>query len=151
LPNAELSHLLEQTACDTLELMFFAEILGAASPENFAGTNCVASALHFSGARSGSFGVIVQADAAQALAVDFLGGETEDPGAERVGEVICELANILCGGTLSRLLVDRGCSLSQPQLCSATVPIAEDAGTAVASIQLESGALTVWCKMDPAV
>src|ERR1041384_8232990 len=100
-------------ACEeVLETMFFTSVMQDAepSPELLCGAG-----LRFSGSPSGSFQVRTSTVAAPGLAAGFLGDAESDITAERAGEVVCELANMLCGSVLS--CMDRAAifELSQPE------------------------------------
>jgi hypothetical protein len=71
-------------------------------------------------------------------------GEEEDAlDPARVGEVVCELANMICGSLLSRLETDTCFELHHPELRSDLPPDA-----IYRNFDLENGTLRVWLKLD---
>lgn len=110
--------LLAQTAREILETMFFVSPEDAAEPTSALNDLLIAE-LKFEGALSGWFRIQVQESCARAMAGNFCG--VMDPGelsAEGVAGVLCELANMVCGATLSRLDPDAIFKLGSPQLGS---------------------------------
>jgi hypothetical protein len=108
--------LLGQTARDILETMFFVSPEDAAEP-NPCPADLLTAELRFEGALSGWFGIHVQETCARSLAGNFAG--IMDPGElrpETMVEVLCELANMVCGATLSRMDPDAIFKLSSPRL-----------------------------------
>jgi hypothetical protein len=57
----------------------------------------------------------VSRDAAQLIASNFLAAGGSVP-SYRVDDVLCELANVICGNVMSRLASDQGFSLLSPEL-----------------------------------
>jgi len=106
MPDAKVGEALSAAAADVLETMFFSTVMGEAPVGLDRPANAVAARLQFSGARSGVFAVRLTEGAAQVIAASFLAEETEEPTKPQVQEVVCELANMMCGSVLSRL--DRG-------------------------------------------
>jgi CheY-specific phosphatase CheX len=111
-----------QNAAETvLETMFFMMAEGAADPVHPPQTEMMRTALSFSGEWSGTFELDVPAACARSIAESFVG--IDDCGEippERVGEVMCELANMICGSTLSHLASDKIFNLSAPHVCTST-------------------------------
>ena len=124
MPETETRQWLSAAAADVLETMFFSQVMGEVPVSGTAGEAALASRLQFSGARSGVFTVRVTEAAARVIAANFLAEEANEPDATQVQEVICELANMMCGAVLSRL--DRGAhfDLTPPALVDplATMP-----------------------------
>src|SRR5690242_5541323 len=95
---------LQPAFTDVLETMFFTSVLEiCASPGVPARTPAVSSRLTFRGHPSGVFEIGIAQDAARRLAASFLGEEEQDLSEGRLGDVVCELANMLCGSVLSRI------------------------------------------------
>src|SRR5262249_49805087 len=99
-------HMVEAVTA-VLETMCFAMVSPEEAVEN---AESLAAALltyvqvSFSGARRGRFILASSRDAARVLAPDFLGLDPgEEPSDSGVEEVLAELANMICGATLSRL------------------------------------------------
>ncbi len=130
---------LRESVDEVLEKMFFIRSLGesAGSP---GGAELIAH-VTFQGRPSGSFTLSASAAAARSIAADFLGAEEAEVGDEQVGEVICELANMICGSALSRIESDFDFRLDKPALV-AEPPLGSGVG-ATHAIALQHGALTV--------
>jgi hypothetical protein len=87
---------------ETLDAMFFTSCLGAAAAER-AGEPELAAQVAVEGRTRGRLTLRMAAPAARSIAANFL-GEEEDAVTERqVGDVLCELANMICGFVLSRV------------------------------------------------
>jgi CheY-specific phosphatase CheX len=146
MPETPIAEALFAAAGDVLETMFFSPVVGEAttSPSEPALT----ARLSFSGGRSGSFAVRVSARAADTIAANFLGedGNVTEPG--QVRDVICELANMICGNVLSRLDREAHFDLQHPELveaCSAGPP-----GAVCRIFEIEDGQVALCLQLDPA-
>lgn len=137
----DLDNILQTSTQEVLETMFFtslpeegesAGVLPAAAPP-------VSSSLSFRGTPSGVFQVDVALPAAQSLAVNFLGDEDQPVSDAKVGQVVCELANMLCGSVLSRIGSESSFDLSHPELKA----LVSGGATARRSFELPEGILTV--------
>ena len=108
---------LQPAFTEVLETMFFTSVLdnGACRgvPKD---TAAVSSRLTFRGDPSGVFEIGITSDAARSLAAGFLGEDEQDLSEGRAGEVVCELANMLCGSVLSRIGSDFTFELSHPEI-----------------------------------
>src|SRR4051794_38968597 len=108
---------LQESVDEVLEKMFFVRSLGdvastADEPE------CIAR-LSFEGEPSGWLALRVTAHAARSVAADFLGEDEGELSDGQVGEVVCELANMICGSLLSRVERNATFRLETPQLVPA--------------------------------
>ena len=122
---------LETSACDTL-------------PEAFPldGSD-FAFSLHFAGDVSGTFGLHLGPATARGLASNFLGEDDTDLSSSDVAEVVGELANMLCGSTLSRIEAVGKFDLTHPKSLAALPSLAgEDA--LVSTLDTDSGIITTW-------
>jgi CheY-specific phosphatase CheX len=139
--KTELRHALEECTATVLEKMFFVQPVDAGAPA-FAGSDSdLICAVEFGGDPSGRLALRVSIGAARSIAADFLG---EDEGAIsgfQVGQVICELANIICGSVLSRIEGGTTFRLDSPRLLSTWKSSCADA--TVHSVVLETGVLAV--------
>ncbi len=143
--DREVAESLAAAASDVLETMFFCSVLGEV-PVGAALPEAVAARLPFNGARSGAFGVRLTEGAAQVIAAGFLAEEANEPTREQAAEVVCELANMMCGSVLSRL--DRGAhfDLGSPALVE---PAALSApGTVCRAFDIGDGEVAVFLRMD---
>ncbi len=116
MPNTEMEQWLSSAAADVLETMFFSPVMEEVPVSGMPCEAALAARLRFSGARSGAFTVRVTEGGAQVIAANFLAEETGEPTPAQVQEVICELANMMCGAVLSRLDRDAHFDLSTPAL-----------------------------------
>jgi hypothetical protein len=132
-----------------LETMFFSAPWGSAEPET--GGSVLESRLAFRGRPSGTFDVCLSEHGARLLAAGFLGEDEEMLTDSQTGEVVCELANMLCGSLVSKLQSDRSFDLGSPRLVpfgsgiaagSAPPPVARQ------SFAIEGGTLTVTLNLE---
>jgi hypothetical protein len=132
-----------------LENMFFSASLGRAEPET--GAPVLEARLAFHGRPSGTLGVCLSTASARLLAAGFLGEDEETLTDSQPGEVVCELANMLCGSLVSKLESEESFDLTSPELALADGPAAAgflDPPVARQSFQLENGILTVTLRLE---
>ena len=127
-----------------LETMFFSAVLGPAEPE----TGCEIREAHvaFRGRLSGTLGVRLSETSAQLMAAGFLGEDEESLTDTQPDQVVCELANMLCGSLLSKVESEESFDLAPPELVpvgSETVAVSDAPLAARQSFELEGGILTV--------
>ena len=99
---------------EVLEKMFFIQCLG--EPREFVSESEVVAYLTFEGDPSGSLTLRVTAGAARSVAADFLAAEEPDLSEQQIGDVICELANMICGSVLSRVESATTFRLASPRI-----------------------------------
>ncbi len=139
----ELESVLVETAGAVLESMFFTTIHDSSDWPNETATPQISARLNFHGETSGSFGVRTPVETGRAITSNFLGIGAESITEAQIGEVVCELANMLCGSALSRLEGYSRFDLSHPELdppgtlCPAEV-------TSSRLLQIDEGNLAVW-------
>jgi CheY-specific phosphatase CheX len=109
-----LQQALEESTEEVLEKMFFIQCLGE-PPGNESQPDVVAH-LTFEGDPSGELTLAVTASAARSVAADFLAAEEPDLSDQEIGEVVCELANMICGSVLSRVESSATFRLATPQI-----------------------------------
>lgn len=148
MPEDDLDQLLWGAVEAVLETMFFAAPLGPAEPET--GPGVLRARLAFHGAPSGTLAVGLSAASARLLAAGFLGEDEEALTASQPGEVVCELANMLCGSFVSGLEGEEKFELASPALCAdgAETAEAETSPAVRQSYQLENGILTVTVHLE---
>jgi hypothetical protein len=100
---------------------------------------------------AGSFQVAVEPPMLSRLAQDFLGlDEMEPPDESQTANVLCELANMLCGSTLSRLEPEARLRIAPPQTSDVTPESAEvepgPLSSAWIDTPLECG--TLWVRLE---
>lgn len=145
--SSGLEQSLSESAAEVLESMFFASPMETAGLDESAPPPSISAQLSFKGARRGRFGVRVSEDAAKTLAASFLGDDNEAITDEQSGEVLCEMANMLCGSVLSRMAEGARFELSQPLLDQPPVLLPEHA-TATAAFDVEEGSLLIWLHVE---
>src|SRR5271165_6215349 len=99
--DTPLRQALAESLDEVLEKMFFVRSLGElAGP---ASGPVTAAHLTFEGDPPGSLTLRMTPAAARSVAADFLGEEEAELSPKQIGEVVCELANMICGSVLSRV------------------------------------------------
>lgn len=134
--DRQISEALGEAVREVLEKMFFADLL---NPEGEPGPHpCGLSAqLTFEGEPPGSFRLDLDAAAAASAAADFLVEDAAYLAPEQVEEVVCELANMICGSVLSRIESSATFRLAKPEIVRADA-IEEPAGS-VSSFRTKLG------------
>jgi hypothetical protein len=132
-----------------LETMFFSAPWGPAEPET--GGAVLESRLAFRGRPSGTFDVCLSEPGARLLAAGFLGEDEQTLTDSQTGQVVCELANMLCGSLVSKLQSEESFDLGSPWL----VPFGSGIGAgadpppaARQSFAIEGGVLTVTLNLE---
>lgn len=111
--DVELETVLAECTEAVLEQMFFVRAFNG-SPHS--PPQELAVQVAFSGQPSGCLVLRIGAAAARSIAADFLGEEECVLSLRQVTEVICELANIICGSVLSRVESDTTFRLENPRV-----------------------------------
>ncbi|HKW97091.1 MAG TPA: chemotaxis protein CheX [Bryobacteraceae bacterium] len=130
---------------EVLETMFFTPVLGSTAAAA-SSSGLVAAQLAFCGALEGTFAIQVTLPAAREIAANFLGSETGEPSPDAIGEVLTELANMICGSVLSHLDGEAHFDLSHPQMID---PMAV-AGLEAASrtLEIEGGEVSLFLHLN---
>lgn len=127
-------------AQQVLETMFFTSIMG--ERKDPPADPALEALVSFEGEPSGSFGLRLSASVARAIAANFLGVEDEAELTDsQIGEVTCELANMICGATLSQVESGSTFHISHPRLVDTGGAFA---GAAERFFDLDNGALGLW-------
>jgi len=136
---------------DVLEAMYFTSVLEVTREDAFperGGTEGMPSfqaeyafSLNFRGDVSGRFGLSLSGPAARCLASNFLGEEDSNLSIHEVGEVIGELANMLCGSVASRIEGERKFVLSHPEPI-ALLPDVRTEDVLISKFDTDSGLIT---------
>lgn len=107
------------TAVDALQevlgTMFFSDAVPVAC-QHSGESAWIAARVRFSGAPAGEMCLMLSANLAAVFAAGFLGIHESEVTAEAGGQVVRELANMVCGAILSRLHPDSLVALSAPEL-----------------------------------
>lgn len=146
-----LNQLLSESVSTVLETMFFSEAAVIAEPQTTAAV--IKTRLAFHGRPSGILTVSLSSEAARVLAAGFLGEDEEMLEDSQPGEVVCELANMLCGSLLSQLGSEETFDLTSPELMPAGTGVADDSElfpAASQSFAVENGILTASLHLEPA-
>lgn len=116
---------LAESVQEVLEKMFFADLVNSPPGETLAAG--ITAQLIFDGDPPGSFRLILDPAAARSAAADFLGEDPSELSEDQLNEVVCELANMICGSVLSRIESSATFRLFKPVI----VPTTELAPAAV--------------------
>ena len=143
--ESEMRQALRAAVDEVLEKMFFAETLGechACDAQCAAGEKLGVS-LTFAGKPSGFLLLHMSAMAARQIAADFLGADEPSVSAQQTSEVVCEMANMICGSVLSRVESATTFQLGAPHVVAASAEaMANSSGTRYC-VQLTNGRLAV--------
>ena len=142
----DLGGLLARGVEAVLETMFFTAPLSPANTDP--GGAVLLARVVFEGEPSGTLGLRISETGARGLAASFLGEDEESLTAVQIGQVVCELANMLCGWLLSQFEHDRHFDLGAPQLVCAEYEMSGSQPTSEASFAIEKGILTVALYLD---
>lgn len=146
---------LRQSVEEVLEKMFFIRSLGEPAGEHRPAGNGLMAQVTFDGEPSGSLSLRVTRDAARSISADFLGSDEGELTQQQVGEVVCELANMICGSVLSRVESTATFRLASPQFAEAEDGVGdagEPAGPdAIHCVEIAGGNLIVVVKTESPV
>lgn len=137
-----LARVLAECTEQVLEQMFFVRPLGDPLLEGPPSSPPLVADVDFAGEPSGHLILSVSTQAARSIAADFLAEEEPVLSEQQVGEVVCELANIICGSVLTRIESRTLFHLGSPRLRSHDL-VAEIYTPAMQSLNLWNGNLTV--------
>lgn len=143
------NQLLSAAVDSVLERMFFSATWGPADPET--GGAVLQSRLTFHGHPSGTFTLCLSEPSARLLAAGFLGEDEATLSDAQAGQVVCELANMLCGSLVSKLQSDESFDLASPELVpsGSGIVTGHDAPPAARqSFELEGGILSVTVHLE---
>jgi CheY-specific phosphatase CheX len=142
--DASLRKALADSIVETLDAMFFTSCLGEPDAEGTPPE--IAAQVAFEGTPPGRLTVRVTARAARSIAANFLGeGENEVSG-RQIGDVLCELANMICGFVLSRAEGAEEFRLGEPRIVE-TAGTAPSQGAIVHAVETGCGALEAALEM----
>jgi CheY-specific phosphatase CheX len=136
---SNLDQLMNSSAAEVLETMFFTGVMGATDDVP---ADPITTKLEFRGTQSGSFGLSLSHDSSRQMAAGFLAEEEQDISQNQVDEVICELTNMLCGSLLSRIASGTSFELSHSEL--APLPTSPEYSR---NFEIENGTLGVWLSL----
>ncbi len=99
---AAVSSAFTDATINVLETMFFTSVTGDSTAAD--GRSALGAEVRFRGTTHGSMALSLPEESARNMAHAFLGVEPDEPlPPERVQEMVCELANMICGCALSHL------------------------------------------------
>jgi chemotaxis protein CheY-P-specific phosphatase CheC len=103
----------------------------------------IAAGLTFQGEPSGSFLLRLTTVAARQIAADFLGIDESQISDSKTCEVVCELANMICGSVLSRVESAATFRLGEPRIEPAPEEVVFDSWYTHYAAALSNGRLMV--------
>ena len=134
-----------QTAVDeVLEKMFF---LGTLQELGEPGGEELTAHMSFDGNPSGSMTLRIVSRAARSIAADFLGEDECGIGEQQMGEVVCELTNMVCGSLLSKVEPNTTFRLNSPTLTDAHSSEKPDTGCSEEIAADYNGAMWITLRM----
>jgi CheY-specific phosphatase CheX len=142
---------LRESAEDVLEKMFFIRDVGEPALAGGGYGPEVAAHLTFEGTPPGWLTLRASKTAARSIAADFLGEEEETVTDQQAEDMVCELANMICGSALSRTGSDATFRISSPLIVGPEdsidgSPDLRDA--AIHRVALGNGMLTILMKAE---
>jgi CheY-specific phosphatase CheX len=140
-----IQHALQNAVHEVLEKMFFVQALGKSPDPTPAEAPPIeiAARLTFQGEPSGSLSLRLTYTVAQSIAADFLGAGEDEVSALQVAEVVCEIANMICGSVLSRVESGAPFQLAAPQIVPPSKVPAPEPCTTFYAVDLSNGSLAV--------
>lgn len=143
-PDTDFAAMLGRVSADVLETMFFSGAVAAECGHDWV-PGAMSVRVNFDGSHSGEMWLTLTPDAVPSIASAFLGLEPQETGEEQQSQVICELANILCGAVLSSLWPESRLLLDAPHLTAF-----ECAGHGVwhCCLALDEGVLAIWIHLS---
>ena len=138
-----LESILTESCAEVLETMCFASILGDEGSKMNVDTDCIYSQLSFKGVRCGEFGISAPAVTSNSLAAAFLGLDEDSVTQTQSEQVLCELANMICGAVLSRMDHDAIFELSYPEIITCPAAREEMPKAATKNLQMDSGSVAL--------
>lgn len=146
MPQTDLQQIFLESVGEVLETMFFTSVVAEDSTEG--SDSMVSAELSFLGSPSGRFGVRVPKSTGRQIASSFLGLEEAKISEEQVGQVVCELTNMICGSVLSRVEAGARFELMHPEVDSKNTDWRQYNGAVGSTFGLEEGTVTIWMTLD---
>lgn len=138
MPDERIPQFLAAAAGEVLETMFFTCPMGDAEDGDYSSEEALHVRIAFNGKFSGLFGLTVDRQSAHTVASNFLGADDSEVTGEQVEDVVCELANMICGAVLSRIDSSATFEIAHPELAATMVD-----GNYRRSLALDDGTLTI--------
>jgi CheY-specific phosphatase CheX len=140
---------LADSAVEVLESMFFTSRAEDGVPSENSHGPWISARLWFRGNPPGRFGIRTPLETGRKLSANFLGLEEDEIEESQIGEVVRELANMLCGSVLSLLERDSRFELSGPEIDAPEV-CCPKSPTARRTLELAEGPLAMWIELEQA-
>ncbi|MDQ2842085.1 MAG: chemotaxis protein CheX [Acidobacteriota bacterium] len=146
MPRTDLQQIFLESVGEVLETMFFTGVVEEDSNEE--SDSLVSAELTFHGNRSGRFGVRVPHTTGRQITSSFLGLEEDELSEEQIGEVVCELTNMICGSVLSRVETGARFELMHPEVDPRNGDWRKYKDATGSTFGLEEGTITVWMTLE---
>jgi CheY-specific phosphatase CheX len=146
MPRTDLQQIFLESAGEVLETMFFTGVVDEESTEE--SDSLVAAELTFHGSPSGRFGVRVPYSTGRQIASSFLGLEEDELSEEQIGDVVCELTNMVCGSVLSRVEAGARFELMHPEVDARNSDWRKYKDAVGSTFGLEEGTITIWMTLE---
>ncbi len=137
--------LLGASSEEVLETMFFCSI-SQSSPDQLLGESISAN-LRFVGSPSGIVTVQLSTSAAREMSATFLGIEVGVVSDNQMDQVVGELANVICGLTLSKAAFCETFRLTHPEIVRSTSALPLDATSGIV-LKLDNGLFAAFIGLD---
>ncbi|MBI4908938.1 MAG: chemotaxis protein CheX [Acidobacteria bacterium] len=154
LPVSDIQSAIASAVEEVLETMCFTPVFesgaGHAPPpvETPDGSTTLTAKLDFEGAPSGSFHIQVPSHLGRCVAASFLGRDDYEVSDPQIAQVLCELSNMFCGATLSRIEQDATFHLYHPEFSRNSAPQSAAEGAFQRWFDLGDGLLTASLHFD---
>jgi CheY-specific phosphatase CheX len=144
---------LEAAVGDVLETMCFTSVLASSEKAIAAGEAEAAftAELHFEGNATGGFRLAIPVKLARLVGSCFLGRDEAEISDCQAGEVVCELANMICGSVLSRMDSKAIFHITHPEVTVSEAAAGFDATACRRWFDLGDGVLITSVQLQPAV
>jgi CheY-specific phosphatase CheX len=146
MPRTDLQQIFLESVGEVLETMFFTGVVEEDSKET--SDSIVSAELAFLGSLSGRFGVRVPQSTGRQIASSFLGLDESELSADQVGEVVCELTNMVCGSVLSRVEAGARFELMHPEVDPQNTDWTLYKDAVGSTFGLEEGTVTIWMTLE---
>jgi CheY-specific phosphatase CheX len=139
---------MEDAVSEVLEAMCFISSEGQTDDEegNYQ-SDWICGELSFAGPTSGSFGIAVSPATAAVMAANFLGEEESLLSKEQTLEVVCEMANMICGALLSHYDPKNAFTLSPPRHDRSGLTNSAGAPRTSGTYRLDEGFIHSWVEI----
>jgi CheY-specific phosphatase CheX len=141
----QIQNRLQEALNEVLEAMCYLSSEDATSDERQKTEHWVGRRLDFRGPRDGRFGLRTPLPTARVIASNFLGEELEDITDDQAGEVIGEVANMVCGTFLASIDSHQAFDLTTPRPDDQREPASLN--RVAHAYALDEGELVVWLEI----